>query len=161
MNRATTMHARVFAFLLLISISCLGFRPDEQSARGLCPGLDAKDPHAIETLEGDWARAYEHRDTALLNCILADDFEVGSMPSSDFQLHDRKTVLDWVATRTGSAELENLQTKSYGVAAIARGVYSVRKDGKLVSRFQFADVFIYRDNRWQAVSRTLAQLTVQ
>lgn len=160
MNWADTGRAGVFAFLVLISIFCGGSGANDRKP-GLCAGHDAKTPHVIETLEGEWARAYEHRDTALLNCILADDFEVSSMPSPAFRLHDKKTVLDWVATRTGSAELEHLQTRLYSVAAVARGVYWVREDGKLVSRFQFTDFFIYRDNRWQAISRILAELPVE
>src|SRR6516162_7391140 len=113
------MRTGLFAFLMLISIPCAGLGLDECSSADLRLRLHAKDPQIVKTLEDQWARAYEHRDTALLNCILADDFEIYSMPAEDFQQHDKRAVLEWVASRTGSAELEQLQTKSYGYAALA------------------------------------------
>src|SRR5215472_8538246 len=155
------MRRSLIAFLILISVPCAGLGLDECSSADLRLHLHAKDPQVVKTLEDQWARAYEHRDTAVLNCILADDFEIYSMPSQDFQPHDKRAVLEWVASRTGSAELDQLQTKPYGFAVLARGVYSVRQDGKVVSRFQFTDFFVYRRNRWQAVSRVLAQLGAQ
>ena len=91
----------------------------------------------------------------MLNCILAEDFEIGSMPAQSLVLHRRQYV-QGLTTRTGSAELEQLQIKPYGTAVVSRGVYSVRRDQKLVSRFQFADFFLYREGRWEAVARVLS-----
>jgi Domain of unknown function (DUF4440) len=149
------------AFLVVIFISSASNAADECSSAGLRSVLHDSNPQVVKTLENQWALAYAKRDAALLNCILAEDFEIGSMPAQGFEIHDRQHVLEWLATRTGSAELEQLQIKPYGPAVVARGVYSVRRDRKLVSRFQFADFFLYREGRWQAVARTLAQLPVQ
>jgi hypothetical protein len=116
-------------------------------------------PEALNAIEKEWARAYAHRDTVSLNCILADQFQVAS--SNDFEVHDKMEVLQWVANRTGSAELEELQVKSRGAAAAARGVYNVRRDGQVLSRFQFTDFFLYRVGRWQAFARTVSPLPVE
>jgi len=120
-----------------------------------------KNPQIIRSLEQQWAQAYANRDTAWLSCILGDDFEIGSMPDQACATHSKQNVLDWVATRTGSAELELLQIKPHDNTVMARGVYSVRRGGKLVSRFQFTDVFVYRSSRWQAVARTIAELPLK
>lgn len=149
------------ACLVMILISCAGAAAGECKSEDILSVLNDRNPEVVKTLEERWALAYARRDAASLNCILAEDFEVGSMPAQRLELHHRQDVLKWLSTRTGSAELEQLQIKPYGNAVIARGVYSVRRDQKLISRFQFADFFLYREGRWEAVARVLSQLQVQ
>ena len=155
------MHTSVFAFLVVASITCLSLGAEECDSADVRVALRDNNPEAIKTLEKQWLRAYASRDKALLDCILAKDFAIGSMPEHTLELHDKQHVLQWVETRTGSAELEQLEIKSHATAVVARGIYSVRTDSKIVSRFQFTDFFIRRGNRWQAVSRTLAQLPAE
>lgn len=151
-----------FQVLLIISaVSSVSVATDECSSAELRAVLHDKSPQVIRALEEQWAKAYANRDTATLNCILADDFEIGSMPDQVLAVHDKHRVLAWVLTRTGSAELEHLQTRPFDSTVLARGVYAVRTGGMLVSRFQFADVFVYRSNRWQAVARTIADLPLK
>jgi hypothetical protein len=83
------------------------------------------------------------------------------MPDQGFAVHDKHHVLEWVETRTGSAELEQIQTRSFDNTVLAKGIYAVRAGGRLLSRFQFTDVFVYRSNRWQAVARTIAELPLK
>jgi Domain of unknown function (DUF4440) len=123
--------------------------------------LSNNNPSAVDPIEREWEHAYAHRDTVSLNCILADEFQITSPADPDFRVHYKEDVLQWVPTRTGSADLEGLQVKSHGSAAVARGAYAVRHDGKLVSRFQFIDFFIYRDGGWQAMSRILIEVPVK
>ena len=151
-----------FQVLLIISaVSSVSVATDECSSAELRAVLHDKSPQVIRALEEQWAKAYANRDTATLNCILADDFEIGSMPDQVLAVHDKHRVLAWVLTRTGSAELEHLQTRPFDSTVLARGVYAVRAGGRLVSRFQFTDVFVYRSNRWQAVARTIADLPLK
>ena len=151
-----------FQVLLIISaVSSVSVATDECSSAELRAVLHDKSPQVIRALEEQWAKAYANRDTATLNCILADDFEIGSMPDQVLAVHDKHRVLAWVLTRTGSAELEHLQTRPFDSTVLARGVYAVRAGGRLVSRFQFTDVFVYRSNRWQAVARTIAELPLK
>jgi len=118
-----------------------------------------KDAGTIEALERSWAQAYAERDIEMLKCIIADDFEIGSMPDKTIEVNGRQHVLEWVPVRTGTADLEQLHVTVHGEVAFARGSYAVRaSDGVLRSRFQFADVFVYRAKRWQALSREIATL---
>jgi hypothetical protein len=149
------------ACLVVILISYAAAAAGECKSEDMRSVQTDRNPGAVKTLEERWALAYARRDAAMLNCILAEDFEVGSMPAQGLELHHRQDVLEWLKTRTGSAELEQLQTKPYGTAVVARGVYSVRRDQKLISRFQFTDFFLYREGRWEVVTRVLSQLPVQ
>lgn len=149
------------SYVVLALIILLRAGPAEECGRAdLRLTLNDKNPQVVQTLEEHWMQAYASRDAALLGCLLADDFEISSIFDGNLELHNKQHVLEWVASRTGSAELERLQIKSHGTAVVARGVYSVRRGAKLVSRFQFADFFVYQDGRWQAIARTLAQLPV-
>ena len=123
--------------------------------------LSNNNPSAVDAIEREREHAYAHRDTVSLNCILADEFQITSPADPDFRVHYKEDVLQWVPTRTGSADLEGLRVKSHRSAAVARGAYAVRRDGKLVSRFQFIDFFIYRDGSWQAMSRVLTEVPVK
>jgi len=118
-----------------------------------------KDAMAIENLERRWAQAYAERNVALLQCIIADDFEIGSMPDKKVEVNGKQHVLDWVPVRTGSTEIEQLHVKLHREVAIARGSYVVRaQDGMVRERFQFTDLFVYRGHRWQALVREIAEL---
>jgi hypothetical protein len=148
----------IFSSLLVTLVSSALAAP-KCGLQNSFPPLHDKGPDALNAIEKEWARAYADRDTASLNCIFADEFQIASL--NDFEVHYKTEVLQWVANRTGSAELEQLQVKSRGAAAVARGVYKVRRDGQVLSRFQFTDFFLYRVGRWQAVARTVSQLPVE
>jgi len=154
---------RTFLQVLLIisAVSSESVATDDCNSAELRALLHDKSPQVIRALEEQWAKAYVNRDTAGLNCILADDFEIDSMRDQGFAVHDKHHVLEWVATRTGSAELEQIQTRSFDNTVLAKGVYAVRTGGRLLSRFHFTDVFVYRRDRWQAVARTIAELPVK
>ena len=155
------MRACLQVLLIISAVSSESVATDDCSSAELRAVLHEKSSQVIKVLEEQWAKAYASRDTARLNCILADDFEISSMPDEILAVHDKHHVLEWVVTRTGSAELEHLQTRPFDSIVLARGVYAVRTGGMLVSRFQFADVFVYRSNRWQAVARTIADLPLK
>ena len=148
----------ILSLLLVTPVSSVMAAP-KCGPQNSFPLLRDKSPEALKSIEKEWARAYANRDTVSLNCIFADEFQIASL--NDFEVHYKTEVLQWVANRTGSAELEQLQVKSRGAAAAVRGVYNVRRDGKLLSRFQFTDFFIYRVGRWQAVGRTISPLPVE
>src|SRR5262249_13109992 len=48
---------------------------------------------------------------------------------------------------------EGLQVRVYGDVGIVNGlVVTIHKDGHVVDKTLFTDVFVYRDGRWQAVN---------
>ena len=128
-------------------------------------GLDLLDtgPTVLREVERRWIEAYGQRNTKLLLCILADDFEIGSMPDSQLEVNNRQHVLDWVSKKTISMNrIEQLNVSRHGTVAVARGIYSVSTpDGTLTARFQFSDVFTYRRNGWQAILREIATLPIK
>jgi hypothetical protein len=125
--------------------------------------LGKKDPQILNDVERRWIQAYGEGDTRSLTCILADDFEIGSAPDAKLEVNNKQHVLDWVSTKSHSVNnIERLEIKAFGQAAITRGIYSVcSQDGKRLSRFQFTDVFLYRRTGWQAVSRQISELPLQ
>lgn len=147
----------IFLFHILASIQPALTATPACSSPNLARLLADRHPGAVNTIEREWARAYANRDTSSLGCIFADEFQITSPGDKDFQVHYKSDVLQWLAGREGSAELEGLQVKSHKSAAAARGSYAVRRDGKLISRYRFIDFFVYRDGRWQAMVRTLTE----
>ena len=141
--------------------------PGRQGSDDCAPslGLDLLDtgPTVLREVERRWIEAYGQRNTQLLLCILADDFEIGSMPDSQLEVNNRQHVLDWVSTKTISMNrIEQLNVSRHGTVAVARGIYSVSTpDGTLTARFQFSDVFTYRRNGWQAILREIATLPIK
>lgn len=92
-----------------------GFLAEASEAAHQCDLLDLQrtlqdeNPKAVKTLEQRWAQAYAQRDVASLDCLLADYFQVGSIPDLHLETHNKQELLRWVATRTGSAELGDVQ----------------------------------------------------
>jgi ketosteroid isomerase-like protein len=125
--------------------------------------LRNKDPQVLKEVEQEWLQAYGEKNMSVLDCILADDFEIASMPDKKGEAHNKKHVLDWVAQRPRTVQkIEQFELKRYGDVAIARGIYSMNgPDEKVLARYQFMDVFIYREERWQALTREIAELPVK
>lgn len=125
--------------------------------------LRNKDTQVLEEVEQEWLRAYGEKNTAALDCILADDFRIGGMPEEKGEVHDKKHVLVWVAQRSRSVQkIERFDLTPYGNVAVVRGAYSMRgQDGRVLARYQFMDVFVYRKQRWQALTREIAELPIK
>jgi hypothetical protein len=110
----------------------------------------------IASLEDRWLKAIEDADVTTLNQILGDDF-VRPAPSTG-QFITKSQLLAYYRSRkqmpsTGSKRIENLSVTLYGNTAITRGtVVSRDSSGRIVSKNLFTDVFVHREDRWQAVS---------
>jgi ketosteroid isomerase-like protein len=154
----------MFKYAVLLAL-VFSFTPPTQVGSQCEPGKgdskrQQKDVETVRKIEYEWARAYANRDIAALSCILADDFEISVMPDKKDEVNNKQHVLDWVKIRSGSDEIDRLQVRIVGEAAIAHGTYTVRgTDEKVKARFQFLDVFTYRDKRWQAISREIPELS--
>ena len=125
--------------------------------------LRNKDPQVLKEVEQEWLQAYGEKNTALLDCILAEDFEIASMPDEKGEAHNKKHVLDWVATRPPTVQkIERFDLKPYRDMAVVRGIYSMNgQDGKILARYQFIDVFFFQGERWQALTREIAELPIR
>jgi hypothetical protein len=147
-------------FALLLSHALAAAKCSLQATESL---LRNKDPQVLREVEKEWLQAYGEKNTSVLDCILADDFEIASMPDEKEEVHDKRHVLDWVAQRSRTVQkIEQFELKPYRDVAIARGIYSMNSpDGKVLARYQFMDLFIYREKRWQAAARQLARLRIE
>lgn len=156
------MHRRIvlLTFVLLLSQARATAKCDLKATESL---LRNKDPQVLKDVEQEWLRAYGEKNTAVLDCILAEDFQIGSMPDERVEVHDKKHVLDWVAQRSPSVQkIEQFDLAPYGNVAVVRGAYSMSsQDGKVLARYQFMDVFVYRGERWLALTREIAELPIK
>jgi ketosteroid isomerase-like protein len=115
------------------------------------------DEAAIRELkESLWPKAYFEQDTALLDRILAPEFQ---MVDGDGNWSTKAAELDWVAkNKPGydslTFEIRRLEVFENGTA-IAAGTGTIRGrdgDGPYVARYQSTNVLIKRDGQWRAVA---------
>jgi ketosteroid isomerase-like protein len=116
-----------------------------------CPAGHAKDEHALIQIEHSWASALEQRDLAALGCILGEEFQDADPQGRIF---DRAATLSSAAVHPPvHHELNELNAHVYGDFGYIRGLAAaVDAQGKVVARVRFTDIYIYRDDRWQAVA---------
>lgn len=118
-----------------------------------CPSGEAKDETALVQIEQRWVPAVEQHTPAVLDCILAKDFEEAQ---SNGQIADRSELLASAAKHQQvHYQLSELRAHIYGDVGYIRGIgVSLRNGGAEVVKSRFTDIFIFRDGRWQWRGRT-------
>jgi ketosteroid isomerase-like protein len=121
-----------------------------------CPVGQRTDGSALVHNEQAWAKALEQRDSAVLSCLLADEFEDAG---PDGVLQDRETTLIKAANHQPvhhqpvHHELTEMHFHVHGDFGYIRGLATaVDAQGKVLARVRFTDIYVYRDGRWQAVA---------
>ena len=116
-----------------------------------CPSDLPKDGKALVQLEQSWAKALERKDSDVVSCILADEFQDIDTYG---QVHSRSESLAGIAQRRpGANQLSDLQPHVHGDLGYVRGLNTVSDpEGKTLARVRFTDIFVYRDGRWLAVA---------
>jgi len=116
-----------------------------------CPSSQAKDTNALVEIEKTWAAALDHSDSALLGCILANEFEDAG---PDGALTDREATLANAAKpRKVHHELTDLHSHLQDNYGYIRGLATATDpQGKPVVQVRFTDIYVYRDGRWQCVA---------
>ena len=128
--------------VLLCALSAVG---DEKR-----PGNNDRD--ALMALENAWLKN-EHN-AAELEHILAADF---LHPVVTGDVLTKAQHIKFSSTHLSPADLtkhfEGLQIRVYGDVGIVNGlVVATNRDGNVVRKTVFTDVFVYRDGRWQAIN---------
>ena len=140
---------RVLVFALIIAVAA-------HAQTGA--DLSADTARLRELKEVLWPKAYREQDTALLNQILADEFE--SIDAAG-ERSTKKEELDYIRKNKPSYdsfrfEIKRLQLFENRTAVVSGTGYieTKPKDGKKGSRteYQSSNVFIERDGRWQAIT---------
>jgi ketosteroid isomerase-like protein len=116
-----------------------------------CPSGQGKDGSALIQAEQTWAKALEQGDGAALDCILAEEFEDAG---PDGSLTNRTATLEKASKpRPVHNELTELHPQVHGDFGYIRGsATATDRQGTVVARVRFTDVYVYRDGRWQCVA---------
>jgi hypothetical protein len=120
------------------------------------PAPAASDEDALRRLKlEDWPRAYREGDAALLDTILAKEFQ---MVRDDGGWSDKRAELEHVARQRATYrdfrfEIRRLEVFENGTAVVAgRGVVTgPASDPTGAFEYQSSNVLIKRDGRWQAI----------
>jgi ketosteroid isomerase-like protein len=113
------------------------------------------DQDTLMELERDWDDAFHHADVKFIETVLADEF-VATYP--DGSRGDRKKELANAAAfdqQIDSSTLDNFIIRIYGDTAVVHFTQHMvgPVQGKPVEMaFQYVDIFVFRDGRWQCVS---------
>jgi ketosteroid isomerase-like protein len=115
----------------------------------------------ILAMEERWMDAWRRRDLATCDRILGDEFLLTSALGGE--LFDR---VKWLELARGPFQcdwfrFDEVHVKRYGDVAVAHSLYTqqARARGRDWSgRFRMTDVWVWRDGRWQVVSRHSTQL---
>jgi ketosteroid isomerase-like protein len=118
-------------------------------------GVNARIEQELRQLEREWDGAIVRKDTATLDRILSDDFvyidSVGGInPKADIiqGLKNSEAVIE-------PFETEDVVVRVYGNTAILTGRFTQKatyKGQTFTGQFRYTDVYVKRENRWQAVS---------
>jgi hypothetical protein len=116
-----------------------------------CPSSQGRDEGTLVGLEQTWAKALEAHDTAVVGCLLAEEFQDVGV---DGAVYDRASTLGRIASRRPSQNhLEDMHAHIQGEMAYVRGMNRMTDNrGAVLARVRFTDIFVYRDGRWQAVA---------
>ena len=120
------------------------------------PGSTAsgEDEQALLQLERDWAEASVKKDAAVLDKILANEFQANY---ASFVGNKKQFLADLTSGSNKTESNINSEMKAlvFGDRAIVHGLATVRssKAGKdTSSQERYTDVFVKRDGRWQIVT---------
>ncbi len=117
----------------------------------------------VAVAEQAWMDAWQRRDMDACARLLADEFQLVSARSGELFGKEKWLALAEVAFVCRTFSFDEVQVQTYGQIAIAHCLY--RQQGSAWGRdwsglFRIADVGIWRENRWQAVTRHSTQIEV-
>lgn len=144
----------VLSILMLTSLSIARPRQEQRYSLASMGVYEAGPEEVIAQLEQDWVTAIIYKDTAVLDNIMAGDFE-GISPNG--QRYTKPEALNDVASglyAVQSMDLHNLKVRLFGdVALVTFDQYEKSKFGEedTSGLYAFTDTWVYRDGSWQAV----------
>jgi len=153
------MIRRITALLCLITTaSILTVRMNGKDARPQAKTLS--DEESVKQLERDWAAASAHNDAEKTSQVLADDF-VGNW--ADGSTTTKKQELDMLRSskeKYEANEVVEMTVRLFGDTAIVSGKNTETSiiDGKNATGiYNFTDIFLKRNGRWQIVATQTAR----
>jgi ketosteroid isomerase-like protein len=115
----------------------------------------------IAQAEQAWMEAWRLKDIKACARSLAEEFQLVSARSGELFGKAKWLTMAEVAFVCREFSFEEVQVQTYGDVAIAHCLY--RQQGSAwgkdwSGRFRITDVWVWRDNRWQAVTRHSTQI---
>jgi ketosteroid isomerase-like protein len=141
---------------VLLAWSCSpGGESATTSKATIQPADFTNDKATIIALEKKWAEAIVSRDMATLNEVIADDFVGTSWAGTTYSKSKAIDDLEFRVYVAESLELEGINVNVFGdtaVVTLTQIEKSKYNQQDCSGRYGYADVWIKRDGRWQAVS---------
>jgi uncharacterized protein (TIGR02246 family) len=113
----------------------------------------------VRKLERAWLDAYEKKDPAAMNAIVAEDFTI---TFNDGSMQTKKQIMDSLA-RPGATETkfrtEDVKSRVYGDTVILIGLVITewKQNGLPMSdRSRYTDTYVKRNGKWQVVASHLS-----
>ena len=157
------MDTRTAAFTLILGTAIFAAcAPTDGSAPTAMTDADrASIQDQLLQMEYDWVAANESGDVSTFDRIFADDF-IYTLP--DGTLHGKAEFIalgDQDPIDYDSIRVESMETRWYGTTAVITGAgfdYWTEEGMARTAAFQFTNVFVERDGRWQVVVGHSSQL---
>ncbi len=145
---------------------------DERRKKELTAALQELEPvpaspdgeQKVRNLEREWLDAYEQRDAAAMERILADDFTI---THGDGQTQSKRQVLESLKAREKGAlpaskfATEAVQARVDGDTVVLTGrlVQKSERGGQAMTmQFSYTDTYTQRNGRWQVITSRLTRL---
>lgn len=130
------------------------------------PGAQSRsmqgDRAALIQLERDWNEAFNRRDVAFFENVLAEEFMA---TYADGRSVDRAQELEMVATfnlQIDSSTVDDFTVNLYDDTAVVwftQHLVGPSQGQALELTYRYLDVFVFRDGRWQCVASQSTQVT--
>lgn len=121
----------------------------------------------VKRLERQWLDAYEQRDAAAMDRIVADDF---SITHADGSVQTKTQIMEMLKSPRPAGgpaftfSTEDVQARAYGDTVILTGRLMQRgeRNGQQVTmQSRYTDTYVKRQGRWQVVASQLTRLPQQ
>ncbi len=118
----------------------------------------------VRSLEREWLNAYETRDAAAMDRIVADDFTI-TFPNGTVQTKPELMASLRAPQNPGAPSprfyTEDVRSRAYGdtVVLVGRVVTEYQRAGKAIKeQSRYTDTYVRREGRWQVVASHLSNV---
>jgi ketosteroid isomerase-like protein len=110
----------------------------------------------VRKLERARLDAYEKKDVAAMNAIVADDFTI---TFADGEIQTKPQIIESLKRPGGTTRFttENVQSRAYGDTVIHTGL--VISGPWMSDRSRYTDTYVKRNGKWQVVASHLSKAT--
>jgi len=121
---------------------------------------DGADEQALYQLERDWAAALINKDIAVLDKFIANEF-VSNGGGRTLNKSQMLARIKANPAKIESSENQDMTAMVFGDRAAVNGAYfekSLSKGKETTAKWQYTEVYVKRDGRWQCVTRYEAKV---